>query len=69
MLKPNVGRNVQPETGITTHPQVVAASIDAFKACGAEVAIGESPITGVTALDAFEVSGVAAVANERNCPL
>ena len=46
LLKPNAGRNVQPETGITTHPQVVAASIDAFRACGADVAIGESPITG-----------------------
>ncbi len=69
MLKPNVGRNVQPETGITTHPQVVAASIDAFRACGADVAIGESPITGVAALDAFESSGIAAIAKERSCPL
>lgn len=69
LLKPNAGRNVQPETGINTHPQVVAASIDAFRACGADVAVGESPITGVTALDAFEISGIAAVANERDCPL
>jgi uncharacterized protein (DUF362 family) len=69
LLKPNVGRNVQPETGITTHPQVVAASIDAFRACGADVAIGESPITGVAALDAFESSGIAAIAKERSCPL
>jgi uncharacterized protein (DUF362 family) len=69
LLKPNAGRNVAPETGITTHPQVVAAAIDAFRECGADVAVGESPITGVTALEAFEISGIAAVANERDCPL
>ena len=69
LLKPNVGRNVKPETGITTHPRVIAAAIDAFRDAGAEVAIGESPITGVAALDAFETGGVAVVARERNCPL
>lgn len=69
LLKPNVGRNVQPETGITTHPQVIAAAIDAFRDAGADVAVGESPITGVAALDAFETSGVTAVARERDCPL
>ena len=69
LLKPNVGRNVQPETGITTHPQVVAAAIDAFRESGADVAVGESPITGVAALDAFEDSGITTVAGRRNCPL
>jgi len=64
-----VGRNVQPETGITTHPQVVAAAIDAFREAGADVAVGESPITGVTMFDAFESSGITAVAKIRNCPL
>jgi uncharacterized protein (DUF362 family) len=33
------------------------------------VAVGESPITGVTMFEAFESSGTAAVAKERNCPL
>ena len=69
LLKPNVGRSVQPGTGITTHPQVVAAAIDAFRDSGADVAVGESPITGVAALDAFEDSGIASVAKRRNCPL
>ena len=69
LLKPNVGRNVKPETGITTHPQVIAAAIDAFRDAGADVAVGESPITGVAALDAFETSGVTAVVEERDCPL
>jgi uncharacterized protein (DUF362 family) len=55
--------------GVTTHPQVVAAAIDAFREAGANVAVGESPITGVTALEAFEISGVAAVARARDCPL
>ncbi|HEC04245.1 MAG TPA: DUF362 domain-containing protein [Phycisphaerales bacterium] len=69
LLKPNVGRDVKPETGVTTHPQVIAAAIDAFRDAGADVAVGESPITGVAALDAFETSGVTAVAQERSCPL
>ncbi len=69
LLKPNVGRNAQPGTGITTHPDVVAAAIDAFREAGAEVAVGESPITGVSALDAFETTGIAAIANRRDCPL
>ncbi len=64
-----MGRNVRPETGITTHPQVVAAAIDAFREAGANVAVGESPITGVTMFDAFESSGTTAVAKIRNCPL
>ncbi|OHB59473.1 MAG: hypothetical protein A2173_10020 [Planctomycetes bacterium RBG_13_44_8b] len=69
LLKPNVGRNVEPNTGITTHPEVVAAAIDAFREAEAEVAVGESPITGVKASEAFENSGIAAVARERNCRL
>ena len=69
LLKPNAGRNIAPEKGITTHPQVVAAAIDAFLEVGADVAVGESPITGVTTLEAFETTGIAAIAKERNCPL
>lgn len=69
MLKPNLGRTVQPGRGITTHPQVIAAAIDAFRQAGADVAVGESPITGVTMFEAFESSGAAAVAKERDCSL
>ena len=69
LLKPNIGRDVAPEKGITTHPQVVAAAIDAFREAGAEVAVGESPISGVTMADAFEHSGITAIAKERDCPL
>ena len=69
LLKSNAGREVEPETGVTTHPQVVAAAIDAFVDAGADVAVGESPITGVNALDAFDRCGIKQVAEERNCPL
>jgi len=69
LLKPNAGREVGPERGITTHPQVVAAAIDAFREAGAEVAVGESPITGVKTLDAFTRCGIAAIAEQRQCPL
>jgi len=69
LLKPNAGRDGTPGSGITTHPQVVAAAIDAFREAGAEVAVGESPITGVKMAGAFESTGIAAVAGARNCPL
>ena len=69
LLKPNAGRMVDPCKGVTTHPQVVAAAIDVFREAGAEVAIGESPITGVKTLEAFAQCGIQAVADERKCPL
>jgi uncharacterized protein (DUF362 family) len=69
LLKPNVGRMSEFGTGVNTNPQVVAAAIDAFREAGATVAIGESPITGVKTLAAFEVSGMAAMAREKDCPL
>ena len=69
LLKPNAGRVADIGSGIVTHPQVVAAAIDAFTEAGGEVAIGESPIVGVKTLEAFDSMGVTAVAEERNCPL
>lgn len=69
LLKPNVGRVAPCESGIVTHRDVVAAAIDAFREAGAEVAVGESPIVGIKVLEAFEASGITAVANERDCPL
>jgi len=67
LLKPNAGRIALPGEGITTDPQVVAAAIDLFLEAGALVALGESPITGVKALEALESCGIAAVAGRRNC--
>jgi uncharacterized protein (DUF362 family) len=69
LLKPNAGRVASPGEGITTHPDVVAAAIDAFQEAGADVAIGESPIVGVDVQEAFASTGIAAVAAARRCPL
>ena len=69
LLKPNVGRMAEVGSGVNTNPQVVAAAIDAFRAAGAIVAIGESPITGVKTMEAFELAGITAMARERDCPL
>ena len=69
LLKPNVGRLAEPCSGICTDPQVVAAAIDAFREAGADVTIGESPISGVKTMEAFEATGIAKVAESRNCPL
>ncbi len=69
LLKPNAGRVASPDSGVVTNPQVVAAVIDVFKHVGASVDVGESPITGVKALDALESSGIGDVARQRGCRL
>ena len=69
LLKPNAGRIATYDKGITTHPEVVAAAIDIFRESGAEVSIGESPISGVNTLEAFDVTGIKKIADARNCPL
>ncbi len=69
LLKPNAGRVACTGSGITTHPEVVAAAIDAFKEAGGDVAIGESPIAGVNTMEAFDTIGITAVSSKRNCPL
>ncbi|MBN2162373.1 MAG: DUF362 domain-containing protein [Pontiellaceae bacterium] len=69
LLKPNVGRMTDPGSGVNTNPEVVAAAIDVFRAAGAEVAIGESPIAGVKTPEAFERCGMTRMAVERDCPL
>lgn len=69
LIKPNVGRVAPPGSGIVTHPDVVAAAIDAFREAGADVAVGESPILGVDVQEAFAAAGLAAMAAARRCPL
>ena len=69
LLKPNAGRLGTPGSGITTDPEVVGAAIDAFRKVGADVAIGESPITGIKTMEAFETTGIAEQARKRDCPL
>ncbi|MEA1928325.1 MAG: DUF362 domain-containing protein, partial [Candidatus Auribacterota bacterium] len=67
LLKPNAGRIAPPGSGVITDPRVVAAAIDTFKEAGAEIAVGESPIVGVRAFDAFDAIGITRVAEERGC--
>ncbi len=70
LIKPNAGRFVSPRSGINTSHEVVAGVIDAFLDAGVTgLAVGESPILGVKALEAFETCGIADVARKRNIPL
>ena len=69
LLKPNAGRAVKPLTGVTTHPEVVAAAIDFFREQKADVCVGESPILGVTAKQTFEATGIAEVTKKRGVKL
>lgn len=69
LLKPNVGRVASAGSGIVTHPEVVAAAIDALREAGADVAVGESPIVGVTMQEAYAAAGYESVAAQRQCPL
>ncbi|MGA1841537.1 MAG: DUF362 domain-containing protein [bacterium] len=69
LLKPNAGRVAPPGSGIVTNPQVIAAAIDAFKKAGADVAVGESPIVGVKAQEAFDAIGITPIACARGCPM
>ncbi len=69
LLKPNAGRVAPSGSGIVTHPQVIAAAIDEFRKAGAYVAIGESPIVGVKAQEAFDAIGITSIASKRDCPM
>jgi len=69
LLKPNAGRMAPPMSGIDTHPDVVAAAIDAFKEAGADVSVGDSPIAGVRSLEALETCGIAEVSRGRGATL
>lgn len=69
LIKPNAGREAYPGSGVTTNPEVVGGVIEAFLAAGANVRVGESPISGVKTMDAFETTGIADVARAHGVPL
>jgi len=69
LVKPNAGRMARPGSGMVTDFQAVAAVIDVLQDRGATVAVGESPIIGVKALEALECTGIAEVARDRGVPL
>jgi uncharacterized protein (DUF362 family)/Pyruvate/2-oxoacid:ferredoxin oxidoreductase delta subunit len=47
LLKPNLLSARDPARAITTHPHIVGAAIDYFKALGAHVCVGDSPAGAV----------------------
>ncbi|MHA1791648.1 MAG: DUF362 domain-containing protein [Promethearchaeota archaeon] len=58
LLKPNVGRQVEPYIGVNTNPKVVEAVFHYLKERhDAEFFIGDSPIISTNTRDAFKQSG------------
>ena len=56
LLKPNLVE-FEPDSPINTHPLLVHAALEAFRALGAEVAIGEGPGHRRNTLDMAEAAG------------
>ena len=70
LIKPNAARLAFPGDGVTTHPQVVAATIDYLKEKGVRrIAIGESCIFGVDPKEAFQATGMHGVSEEKKVEL
>ena len=70
LIKPNAARLAFPGDGVTTHPQVVAATIDHLKERGVRrIAIGESCIFGVNAKEAFQATGLKEISEEKKVEL
>jgi uncharacterized protein (DUF362 family) len=70
LIKPNAARLASPGDGVTTHPQVVAATIDHLKERGVRrIAIGESCIFGVNAKEAFQATGMKEISEEKKIKL
>lgn len=70
LIKPNAARLAFPGEGVTTHPQVVAATIDHLKEKGVgNIVIGESCIFGVNAQEAFRVTGMKEISEKRGVEL
>ena len=70
LIKPNAARLAFPGEGVTTHPSVVAATIQHLKKQGAgRIVIGESCIFGVDAQEAFRVTGMKEVSEKNRVEL
>ncbi len=70
LIKPNAARLASPGEGVTTHPLVVAATIEHLKEKGAgRIVIGESCIFGVNAQEAFRVTGMKEVSKKSRVEL
>ena len=70
LIKPNAARSSLPGDGVTTHPQVVSATIDHLRERGVgNIVIGESCIFGVSAKEAFQVTGMKKISEEKKVEL
>ncbi len=70
LIKPNGGRLALPGQGVTTHPLVVAGTIDYLREKGAkEIVIGESCIFGVNPQEAFRINGLKEISEKRGVRL
>lgn len=72
LLKVNLLSRALPERAVTTHPELVRAVIRAARACGGEVAVGDSPGGPNTANQwrrISEDSGIGAVCKEEDVRL
>ena len=67
LLKPNVGREAGPQSGITTNPDVVAAIYYYLKErYNAKFFIGDSPIINTNTQIAFEKSGYSSLLKDKD---
>jgi uncharacterized protein (DUF362 family) len=70
LIKPNGARLAYPGQGVTTHPDVVAATIDHLMDKGIEeIVIGESCIFGIDSKEAFRLTGLKEVSEKRGIKL
>lgn len=70
LIKPNAARLALPGEGVTTHPGVVEATIDYLKEVGVQdILVGESCIFGVRAKEAFEITGMKEVCENKKIQL
>lgn len=70
LIKPNAARLTLPGQGITTHPSVVAATIDHLKEQKVkEIIVGESCIFGTNSEEAFQRTGFKEIAEKKKVKL
>ena len=70
LIKPNAARLASPGNGITTHPLVVAATIDHLRERGVkDITMGESCIFGVDPQEAFERTGMEEISQKKEVRL
>ncbi len=69
IVKPNILSGRGPEHGVNTHIEIVRAVARLVKQCKAQPVIADNPGGSISAKDAYESSGMAAVANEEGVEL